>query len=501
MQLQYGHPGAADTLESLLPGRVGLYSGKAPKRLRLSDRKWSELKRRAAAEFKSNEQPVMVCTNAFGMGIDKPNVRWIIHYGISGSLESYYQEAGRAGRDQKTAYAYLILSDDYPALNREILNPGETNVEDIRMLDGSKGEFKGDDVSRSLFFHTSTFDGIANEIERIRHVLNQCNQRTWRNQRFHVPFEAGSKTEIEKAVYRLQLLGFFSSYSVDYRGDGNGTFVIEAKKLDREEIVENYIDYIRAYQDNDDYADQARSVLNKAIEGLDGRDFIIKIVETLLREFTYKVVEEGRRRALSKMLDTAKSAASCKNDREADAEFRRLLLAYLHQDKSSGRKSARLQDVINNATDISLLRNVIKANSTKAKRANLLGEADRLLEAYPQHYGLHYIQAQSYMSAEDYPKMIDAIKSVVRFGIQSYGLIEQRVQDDVINILNSNDAKKIPAETWNSIVPQISESLSMTESELYVRLSAEQAVYSGKANSVFKVAETVRKRRKTDGNR
>lgn len=71
----------------------------------------TEERNKRQEDWINNTTRVMACTNAFGMGIDKSNVRVVIHYDVPDCLENYYQEAGRAGRDDKRAYAVLLYNN------------------------------------------------------------------------------------------------------------------------------------------------------------------------------------------------------------------------------------------------------------------------------------------------------------------------------------------------------------------------------------------------------
>ena len=124
----------------------------------------------AQRAFQAGEVEVMVATNAFGMGIDRPDVRAVVHLAPPGSLEAYYQEVGRAGRDGAPAYGLLLAASGDLALRRRLLEadaPGEAVLahkwglflELMRWTEG--GSCRHDAILRYFGDEAETLDGCG----------------------------------------------------------------------------------------------------------------------------------------------------------------------------------------------------------------------------------------------------------------------------------------------------------------------------------------------------
>jgi ATP-dependent DNA helicase RecQ len=84
--------------------------------------------------FMAGDLPLVVATNAFGMGIDRPDVRFVLHHTMPGTLEAYYQEAGRAGRDGLLARAVLLYSPSDTRLHEHFIENDSASAQELRVV-------------------------------------------------------------------------------------------------------------------------------------------------------------------------------------------------------------------------------------------------------------------------------------------------------------------------------------------------------------------------------
>ncbi len=114
----------------------------------------------------NNKIRIIVATNAFGMGIDKSGVRIVVHLTLPDSLEAYFQEAGRAGRDGEKAYAVLLYNETDKLKKESILKDTMPSIEEIKNVYDALGNFFqlaiGSGKDRSFSFDISDFCGRTN---------------------------------------------------------------------------------------------------------------------------------------------------------------------------------------------------------------------------------------------------------------------------------------------------------------------------------------------------
>ena len=346
-------------------------SGKAPKGEAAGS--WQGLKAATERSFKKNEIPVLVCTKAFGMGIDKPNVRYTVHYGIPQSIEAFYQEAGRAGRDRGRAICTVVASNDYVDRNARLLAPG-TTVEEVARAVEQTPWAEADDVTRALWFHTRSFAGIDQELAVVAEVLERFGETaTERRSELVVPAsrDAGARLEMrsryEKALHRLVIVGLVDDYIVHYSAS---SFDVRLTGASQRQMSDSFVNYVAAYQTSRARVERERA---NSLRADDRPAFVLALVRHYL-EFVYEVIESGRRRAVAEMLGACAAGRS--------EEFRARVLRYFEATEYS----ALLENMLTDPEGgLSLLPRLLEAIDTPSDAAKVRGQVSRYLESYPDH--------------------------------------------------------------------------------------------------------------------
>jgi ATP-dependent DNA helicase RecQ len=361
----HGTAEIANAIRRALPGiPVATHSSKPPRGSQAGG--WQQLKRQSASQFKRDEVQILACTNSFGMGIDKPNIRFTIHWGLPQSIESFYQEAGRAGRGRAESWCILLVSDDNPSQAEQQLAGRGMRV-DVPWSSQS-------DIDRQLFFHHNSFPPVAGEQAQLAEFVAICMQS--KLSMVEIDFGGDSDRQVrERAIYRLLLLGVALDYTVDWQ---KRVFLVQLDDRNPDTIIDRFSSYVHAFN-----AKRGRAMRGELERWRTERQATtIQLAQHAgerLIDFTYDQIEGARRRALAEMRRVAREHAG------DEQGFRHGLLAYL----STSTFSAMLQAVADDPTGgLTMIPEILDRIESPLDAADLAGQAGRLLGSIYDQPGL-----------------------------------------------------------------------------------------------------------------
>lgn len=388
----FGAVAISEVLYGKLNVPVKFYTGK-------TDGSQKEMTQR---EFKNNDFALLVATKAFGMGIDKPNVRYTVHYNIPPSLEAFYQEAGRAGRDCEDAFCWLLFSDDRAAEADLALAPDAQDTI-VHQIANNK---VGGDAHRLLRLHTNSFRGLTPELDTIKDLYKQFigpdlkGKAIDRRHELIVPFTDRSDDEHvqmqrDKALYRLAVLGIVVDYTLDW---GKQLFEVVAARQSDEQLIRNLQGYVRRYKTREFV--EAVPARVRAEPG----DTVLGQCASFLLHFVYEEIEKKRRAAIRSIMEVARKASSLPDSQQQDFYVRGELATYLEKSPFTD-VLLTLARAIHPSEWLAVLHmrddNGVPLLSTVDGVRQLIGGCRRTLESYLEHPGLLFLSSVGWLLLPD----------------------------------------------------------------------------------------------------
>ena len=427
---EFGISEIREATEEVVTFRPALYSGRAPQERGAAtgeSRNWDLRKREHAESFKGNRVPLMVCTNAFGMGIDKPNIRYVIHYGMPGSIEAYYQEVGRAGRDRGKARCLLIWSEKDP-VRSDRLTITDGGLESVRREHDSLARAENDSITQQVYFLLKTFQGVDTELAEIEKVMSDEAFMPHLGRRGTVELvkandEVASKRE--RAIYRLMLLGVVEDYLVESK------FVLTTASVTSGDVADSLVGFVK----RTDPGSRRPSITDLASQasGMELREAVTRAAGELVG-FIYEVIVESRRRSLREMYVAARDA-SRREYLPATEGLRNRVLDYLTQ--------GDISPILENLAESSEFDyadwepELYKLDGVEDAR-ELRGNSARLLVSSPSNPGLLFARAYSEIlhPAGDLGDFESNFEASVTEARDNYGVSEQALDEFACRLLS-----------------------------------------------------------------
>jgi ATP-dependent DNA helicase RecQ len=186
-------------------------------------------KENAFKNWMTEKTPIMVATNAFGMGIDKENVGIVIHFDIPYSIENYIQEAGRAGRNHKKAFAVLLKNDNDISNQIEFEKKTVPNIKEVKEIHRklyqyfriSLGEIPENSLGFNLLEFSKIYDFSVSKVDAVLRILanNSIIEITnTYNKKSSIIFHETSKNITFYAINNIYLKNFINSILRTYTG-------------------------------------------------------------------------------------------------------------------------------------------------------------------------------------------------------------------------------------------------------------------------------------------
>ena len=358
-------------------GHEHFFAGDKPKHFDDNKSPWNSYKNQVQQDFKENHIQELVATKAFGMGIDKPNIRYTIHYAAPQSIEAFYQEAGRAGRDGKAARCLILYSDDNWDLASDILN--ETDHEAaLDRLEGINRNNQGD-LLVQLYLMFNSYGGRSIDKKLIfnfwkrKLAPNITDMRTGETKKIEV---FSQKKTAERDIFRLMLLGVVQDYTIDWKLNLK-RFAVQVKWITPAQVKKSLGDYLGQHKGQDFADDAVSNIPEDTIENT------LWFAIDVLIDFIYDEIVAKRKQALRTMGELCRNFSS-------DQNFREAILAYLQESEFS----EELKGWINRDFDrlgLDKIHEVLDKASDKAAKRRLVGTTRRMLDEDPQNVALRYL--------------------------------------------------------------------------------------------------------------